>query len=146
MSPFSATCPHTHICVVHASRHSKTVFELNAQQKLLEPDADVMVVMPSEQPVRRPTKTAILSGSSGGVSVKRADATAKPTASVVRVAKSNGASAASAATKTPMVITADGKPVRRVLPEHEGRYKITLPAGTTQRSKEILQKKAMRMC
>lgn len=36
------------------------------------------------------------------------------------------------------------KPARRVLPEHEGRYKITLPSGTTERSKEILAKKAMR--
>lgn len=34
------------------------------------------------------------------------------------------------------------KPPRRVLPEHEGRYKITLPAGTTERSKQILAKKA----
>lgn len=33
------------------------------------------------------------------------------------------------------------KPPRRVLPEHEGRYKITLPAGTTERSKQILAKK-----
>ena len=31
---------------------------------------------------------------------------------------------------------------RRVLPEHEGKYKITLPAGTTARSQEILAKKA----
>lgn len=35
------------------------------------------------------------------------------------------------------------KPVRRVLPEHEGRYKITLPSGTTERSKQILAKKAI---
>lgn len=34
------------------------------------------------------------------------------------------------------------KPARRVLPEHEGRYKITLPSGSTQRSKQILAKKA----
>ncbi|XP_055902241.1 uncharacterized protein C19orf47 [Eupeodes corollae] len=32
---------------------------------------------------------------------------------------------------------------RRVLPEHEGKYKIKLPSGTTERSKEILAKKAM---
>lgn len=38
------------------------------------------------------------------------------------------------------------KPARRVLPEHEGRYKITLPSGTTERSKEILAKKAMCKC
>lgn len=37
-----------------------------------------------------------------------------------------------------------GKPARRVLPEHEGKYKITLPSGTTQRSKQILAKKASR--
>lgn len=36
------------------------------------------------------------------------------------------------------------KQARRVLPEHEGRYKITLPSGTTKRSQEILAKKAMR--
>lgn len=35
------------------------------------------------------------------------------------------------------------KQVRRVLPEHEGKYKITLPSGSTERSKEILAKKAM---
>lgn len=34
------------------------------------------------------------------------------------------------------------KPPRRVLPEHEGRYKITLPSGTTERSKQILAKRA----
>ncbi|XP_059616863.1 uncharacterized protein C19orf47 [Phlebotomus argentipes] len=30
---------------------------------------------------------------------------------------------------------------RRVLPEHEGKYKVTLPSGTTPRSKEILSKR-----
>lgn len=39
------------------------------------------------------------------------------------------------------VVSVAPKP-RRVLPEHEGRYKITLPSGTTERSKEILAKKA----
>lgn len=41
----------------------------------------------------------------------------------------------------PSIVTSITKP-RRVLPEHEGRYKITLPSGTTKRSKEILAKKA----
>lgn len=31
---------------------------------------------------------------------------------------------------------------RRVLPEHEGKYKIKLPSGTTERSKQILAKQA----
>lgn len=35
------------------------------------------------------------------------------------------------------------KPARRVLPEHEGQYKIVLPTGTTPRSKEILAKRAL---
>lgn len=40
----------------------------------------------------------------------------------------------------------EAKPkVRRVLPEHEGRYKITLPSGTTERSKQIMAKRQMRM-
>lgn len=33
------------------------------------------------------------------------------------------------------------KKTRRVLPEHEGKYKIKLPSGSTKRSKEILAKK-----
>jgi len=33
------------------------------------------------------------------------------------------------------------KPTRRVLPEHEGKYKVTLPSGTTERSKQILAKR-----
>ncbi|XP_018787087.1 PREDICTED: uncharacterized protein C19orf47 [Bactrocera latifrons] len=33
------------------------------------------------------------------------------------------------------------KQTRRVLPEHEGKYKIKLPSGSTKRSKEILAKK-----
>lgn len=35
------------------------------------------------------------------------------------------------------------KPPRRVLPEHEGRYKIILPSGTTPKTREIMAKKAM---
>lgn len=40
-------------------------------------------------------------------------------------------------------ITIDDPPkIRRVLPEHEGKYKIIQPSGTTSRSKEILAKRA----
>lgn len=31
-------------------------------------------------------------------------------------------------------------PVRRVLPEHEGKYKVSLPKGSTEKSREILAK------
>lgn len=128
------------VCLFFAGRHSKAVFELNAQQKLLAPDPDVVLVSSSVLPSSSASASAASSAS-----VKRAVAPAKSTTSAVRVAKANG-STTDGPTKKPVVITADGKPVRRVLPEHEGRYKITLPAGTTQRSKEILLKKAMCRC
>ncbi|XP_030377296.1 uncharacterized protein LOC115626161 [Scaptodrosophila lebanonensis] len=44
---------------------------------------------------------------------------------------------ASIAAKSP----APAKPARRVLPEHEGKYKVKLPLGTTERSKQILAKR-----
>lgn len=33
-------------------------------------------------------------------------------------------------------------PARRVLPEHEGGYKISLPKGSTQKSRDLLAKHA----
>lgn len=44
------------------------------------------------------------------------------------------------------VSAAPSKPPRRVLPEHEGRYKVTLPSGSTERSKQMLAKRAARKC
>ena len=35
------------------------------------------------------------------------------------------------------------KKVRRVLPEHEGRYKITMPSGSTPRTQKILAKQEL---
>jgi hypothetical protein len=35
------------------------------------------------------------------------------------------------------------KKVRRVLPEHEGRDKITMPSGTTPRTQKILAKQGL---
>jgi hypothetical protein len=35
------------------------------------------------------------------------------------------------------------KKVRRVLPEHEGRYKITMPSGSTPRTQKILAKQGL---
>ncbi len=35
------------------------------------------------------------------------------------------------------------KKIRRVLPEHEGKYKITMPKGTTEKTRKILQEKGM---
>lgn len=35
-------------------------------------------------------------------------------------------------------------PPRRVLPEHEGKYKVSLPKGSTKKSREILAKHSAR--
>lgn len=35
------------------------------------------------------------------------------------------------------------KKVRRVLPEHEGRYKVTMPSGSTPRTQKILAKQGL---
>lgn len=47
-------------------------------------------------------------------------------------------------TSTPTVSSSDSsqlaKKIRRVLPEHEGGYTVTMPKGITPRSKEILEK------
>jgi len=55
---------------------------------------------------------------------------------------------ASPKVKTPVVakakVSPPAKPARRVLPEHEGKYKVTLPSGTTERSKQILAKREKR--
>ena len=32
---------------------------------------------------------------------------------------------------------------RRVLPEHEGKYKVKMPEGTTAKTKKILEKKGL---
>ncbi|XP_069699409.1 uncharacterized protein C19orf47 homolog isoform X1 [Periplaneta americana] len=41
------------------------------------------------------------------------------------------------------VVTPPSKKVRRVLPEHEGRYKITMPSGSTPRTQRILAKQGL---
>ncbi|ALC38399.1 CG16812 [Drosophila busckii] len=83
--------------IIAILRHAKQVYERNALDKVLPPEAP-----------KHKNKPAVASPS------------ATPTAS-----KSSPPT----------------KPARRVLPEHEGKYKVTLPAGTTERSKQILAKR-----
>ena len=70
---------------------------------------------------------------------KAAIPTAKVAAS--KVVKISPRPAPESSEKSQSVVSVAPKP-RRVLPEHEGRYKITLPSGTTPRSKDILAKKS----
>lgn len=61
---------------------------------------------------------------------------AKNSATIASPPPSSKSTTASTGSTTPPT-----KPARRVLPEHEGKYKVTLPSGTTERSKQILAKR-----
>lgn len=61
---------------------------------------------------------------------------AKSSATIAPTPPSSKSTTTSTGSTTPPT-----KPARRVLPEHEGKYKVTLPSGTTERSKQILAKR-----
>ncbi|KAH8249154.1 hypothetical protein KR032_006305, partial [Drosophila birchii] len=89
--------------IIAILRHSKSVCEQNARDKVLTPE-----------PVQTVSSRVVASPA----------------------VKSQVASPAAKAKVSP-----PAKPARRVLPEHEGKYKVTLPSGTTERSKQILAKR-----
>ncbi|XP_020810561.1 uncharacterized protein C19orf47 [Drosophila serrata] len=89
--------------IIAILRHSKSVCEQNARDKVLTPE-----------PVQ-------------------------PVAS--RVVATQGVKSQVASTGAKGKVSPPAKPARRVLPEHEGKYKVTLPSGTTERSKQILAKR-----
>ncbi|XP_035781161.1 uncharacterized protein C19orf47-like [Anopheles albimanus] len=101
--------------IIAILRHAKKVSEQSAREKVLSlPETEASV------PV------ATVSGTPNTVTVSNGKKLEK--ASSTRIVSSVG---------TPLT---ESK-ARRVLPEHEGKYKITLPSGSTARSKEILEKK-----
>ncbi|ETN67350.1 hypothetical protein AND_000845 [Anopheles darlingi] len=101
--------------IIAILRHAKKVSEQSAREKVLSlPETETSV------PV------ATVSGTPNTVTVSNGKKIEK--ASSTRIVSSVGTS------------LTEGK-ARRVLPEHEGKYKITLPSGSTARSKEILEKK-----
>ncbi|KAH8282286.1 hypothetical protein KR054_006701, partial [Drosophila jambulina] len=89
--------------IIAILRHSKSVCEQNARDKVLTPEP----VQPVASRVVAPPVVKLQAPAAG------AKAKVSPPA----------------------------KPARRVLPEHEGKYKVTLPSGTTERSKQILAKR-----
>ncbi|XP_013099832.1 uncharacterized protein C19orf47 homolog [Stomoxys calcitrans] len=101
--------------IIAILRHAKNVSEQSARDKVLSTDVVPIAAVPAN-PILPLEKTKIR--------LKSTATTAHPTTSSAVVA--------------PMPPI---KP-RRVLPEHEGKYKIKLPSGTTERSKQILAKQA----
>ncbi|XP_065357916.1 uncharacterized protein C19orf47 [Calliphora vicina] len=101
--------------IIAILRHAKTVCDQTAREKVLSSETHVPIAAVPANPITPLEKNKIR---------------LKSTASV--------ASSSSPAIVTPLTAV---KP-RRVLPEHEGKYKIKLPSGTTERSKQILAKQA----
>ncbi|XP_058058813.1 uncharacterized protein C19orf47 homolog [Anopheles bellator] len=101
--------------IIAILRHAKKVYEQSAREKVLSiPDSDTTVPI------------ATVSGTPNTVTLSNGKKAEKTL--TTRIVSSVGTA------------LHDVKP-RRVLPEHEGKYKITLPSGSTARSKEILEKK-----
>lgn len=112
-------------------RHAKAVYEQNAREKIMSQESEQIPVA-AVSAVAKERKIILNSTVSRSM---RSEVTPSPTAASAAPVNSSSVSQG--------VVLA--KQARRVLPEHEGRYKITLPSGTTKRSQEILAKKAMRM-
>ncbi|KFB36120.1 AGAP007811-PA-like protein [Anopheles sinensis] len=102
--------------IIAILRHAKRVAEQSAREKVLS--------VPENEP-GVPVATVSGTPNTGtGSNVRKPE---KP-ATTARAVSSIGP------------VSSEPKP-RRVLPEHEGKYKITLPTGSTARSRQILEKK-----
>lgn len=99
--------------IISILRHAKFVNEQTAREKVMATETPLPVAKVVAHPIVPEEKSSKISLNSSNVISSTNEVIPLP--------------------KTP----------RRVLPEHEGKYKVKLPSGTTERSKEILAKKAM---
>lgn len=99
--------------IIAILRHAKQVTEQHALDKLIHEPPQTQSALPLPKP--------------------KGKAVTPPPKTI---SKSTSLPVATSGSYTPPL-----KPARRVLPEHEGKYKVTLPSGTTERSKQILAKR-----
>ncbi|XP_023703277.1 uncharacterized protein C19orf47 homolog isoform X2 [Cryptotermes secundus] len=141
--------------VIGILRHAKHVHEQNVRDKILGTSANAPLPQKSTPASRmldhymRKTDTNSSdgggSGSGGGdgdvddtaVSLEK-QKTSIPSTSLFKAKKQTLKTKSEQEVQAPPL-----KKVRRVLPEHEGRYKITMPSGSTPRTQKILAKQGL---
>ncbi|KAH8403244.1 hypothetical protein KR222_008896, partial [Zaprionus bogoriensis] len=112
--------------IIAILRHAKQVSEQHALDKVLI----------AETPLPVPKSTSKAKDKPAKVTPNHTPQSRNSNNNSSSGSKSTSSPAAASGSYTPPL-----KPARRVLPEHEGKYKVTLPSGTTERSKQILAKR-----
>ncbi|KDR16230.1 hypothetical protein L798_09647 [Zootermopsis nevadensis] len=127
--------------VIGILRHSKHVYEQNARDKVLGTSGNVQSSQkstPASRMLDHYVRKTDPSSSDGGGSCGDDDYNDASTQQISKTKKQT------LKTKPQEeVLASPVKKVRRVLPEHEGRYKITMPSGSTPRTQRILAKQGM---
>ncbi|XP_021925746.1 uncharacterized protein C19orf47 [Zootermopsis nevadensis] len=142
--------------VIGILRHSKHVYEQNARDKVLGTSGNVQSSQkstPASRMLDHYVRKTDPSSSDGGGSCGDDDYNDASTQQTVLLEKQKTSVPSTSVSKTKKqtlktkpqeeVLASPVKKVRRVLPEHEGRYKITMPSGSTPRTQRILAKQGM---
>ncbi|PSN56261.1 hypothetical protein C0J52_00380 [Blattella germanica] len=129
--------------VISILRHAKQVHEQNARDKILGSSTNSSSAptppSPKSTPASRMLDHYMRKSDQGDERDEPSPQLKSPSSTTVRTKKQivktklEGESSAAP----------PAKKVRRVLPEHEGSYKITMPSGTTPRSQKILAKQVL---